>query len=113
MAKVRRHAESEFGRDHGFSCIRSVDDFRRQVPVADYDYYRPYIERVKRGELGAMFAPGTNVLMFALTSGTTSASKFIPVTRQFFDEYRRGWFLWAQRTTTITSTWRTAHASAH
>jgi hypothetical protein len=97
LEKVRRHAESDFGRQHGFAAIRSVEDFRRRVPVAPYGYYQPYLERVKRGDFNAMFAPGTKVLMFALTSGTTSASKFIPVTSEFLAEYRRGWFIWGAR----------------
>ncbi len=97
LAKLRRNADSEFGRAHGFAEIQNVADFRRRVPVADYEYFREYVERVKRGDVEAMFAPGTKVLMFALTSGTTSESKFIPVTREFFEEYRRSWFIWAIR----------------
>src|SRR5262249_12095216 len=34
------------------------------------------------------------VHMFALTSGTTAARKFIPVTPQYLADYRRGWNLW-------------------
>jgi hypothetical protein len=35
--------------------------------------------------------------MFAMTSGTTSEPKYIPITREQFDEYRRGWNLWGLR----------------
>jgi len=96
--KLRQHAESDLGRDHGFANIRSLEDFRRQVPLTTYDYYAPYIERVKRGELGAMFRPGTKLWMFALTSGTSGEPKFIPVTDEFFREYRRGWHHWGLAT---------------
>jgi hypothetical protein len=95
--KLRRNADSDFGREHGFSHIRTLADFRRQLPISTYDDYRPYVERVKRGHIGAMFGPGTKVLMFALTSGTTSQSKFIPITPEFLAEYRLGWNLWAVR----------------
>ena len=84
----------EPGRDHGFAGIRDVAEFRRQVPVTDYAYYRPYIERLKQGHVEAMFGPGTKVLMLALTSGTTDKCKFVPITQEFFDEYRHGWNLW-------------------
>ena len=77
-SKLRRNADSDFGRQHGFASIRSVADFRRQLPISTYEDYRPYVERVKKGDVGAMFGPGTRVLMFALTSGTTEQSKFIP-----------------------------------
>ncbi len=98
LEKIRRHADSDFGREHGFPAIRSVEDFRRQVPITTYDNYRPYIQRVMRGDTRAMFGPRTRLLMFALSSGTTSDAKFIPVTGEFFREYRTGWNLWGLRT---------------
>lgn len=98
FSKLRRNAESDFGREHGFSTIESVADFRRRMPITTYDYYRPYIERVKRGEFTAMFGSGSRVLMFALTSGTTDHAKFIPITQEFLSEYRQGWNLWGVRT---------------
>lgn len=97
-SKLRRNADSEFGRKFGFSNIRTLADFRRQLPISTYDDYRPYVERVKRGETTAMFGPDTKVLMFALTSGTTNESKFIPITPEFLAEYRRGWNIWGVRT---------------
>ncbi|MCS7237269.1 MAG: GH3 auxin-responsive promoter family protein [Thermoguttaceae bacterium] len=94
LRKVRRHASSEFGRAHGFAHIRTVSDFRKQVPITDYEYYRPWIEKLKAGKWDAMYGPGTKVLMFALTSGTTGQPKYIPITNHFFREYCRGWQLW-------------------
>jgi hypothetical protein len=90
-------ADSDFGRDHGFSRIQTIEDYRRHVPIATYEYYRPYAEKVKRGNTGAMFGPKRKVLMFSVTSGTTSEPKYIPITDQFFEEYRRGWNLWGLR----------------
>lgn len=94
LEKIRRNEASEFGRERGFAEIRSVEDFRRRMPVTTYEDYRPYIERVKQGEFGAMFGPCVRLLMFAMTSGTTAEPKYLPVTESFFDEYRRGWNLW-------------------
>jgi hypothetical protein len=91
LAKVRRNAASAFGADFGFDRIRDYADFARQVPVLNYDRLAPYVERVRRGEVGAMFAAGATVHMFAKTSGTTDAPKYIPVTTPFLEEYRRGW----------------------
>jgi len=84
-------ADSDFGRDHGFGRIRSYADFVSAVPVGDYETHRPYVQRVLQGQVQALFAPGTKVLMFAVTSGTTGAPKHIPVTRQFMRDYHRGW----------------------
>src|SRR5262249_30243432 len=53
----------------------------------------PYIDRVRKGETAALLAD-PKVHMFALTSGTTAARKYIPVTGQYLADYRRGWNLW-------------------
>lgn len=92
--KLSRHADSDFGRVHRFREIRSPADFRRRVPLTDYSYFEPYIERVKEGETQALFGSGTKLLMMALTSGTTDRPKFIPITEQFLREYRHGWYVW-------------------
>ena len=98
LAKLRKNADSDFGRRHGFAKIRTIEDFRRQMPLADYDYFLPYIERVKQGEIGAMFGPGSRLMMFSMTSGSTGTSKYIPITEDFLREYREGWNLWGVRT---------------
>lgn len=90
---LRYHADTDFGRQHHFSTIRTPADFQRQLPVASYDYYDPWITRVRRGELRALLAD-TTVHMLAMTSGTTAARKYIPVTPQYLADYRRGWNLW-------------------
>lgn len=93
---VARQADTVFGRDHDFRAIRTPDDFRRRIPVAGYEYVEPYIARVRRGETAALLSD-RNVLMFALTSGTTAARKFVPVTPQYLADYRRGWNIWGMR----------------
>jgi len=94
LRKVTRHANSDFGRDYGLADVRSVADFRRHVPILTYDDYHPYIARVLEGNVSALFAPGTRVLMFAMTSGTTGQPKRLPITEELFREYRAGWRLW-------------------
>jgi hypothetical protein len=95
--KLRRHRTSRFGIEHRFDQISSLADFRKQIPIADYSYYAPYIDRVKAGDLDAMFGANTKVHMFAMTSGTTAMPKYIPVTEEFLKEYRSGWMLWGIR----------------
>jgi GH3 auxin-responsive promoter len=94
LDRVARHADSQFGRDHHFAEIKSPADFRRRVPVRDYTGHEPYIEKVRNGDLSALFGAGTQVLMFALTSGTTNRPKTIPVTREYVQDYRKGWMIW-------------------
>lgn len=90
---LRKQANTGFGRDHHFADIRTVAEFRNNVPVAPYEYVAPYIERVQKGETNALLAD-RRVLMFALTSGTTASRKFIPVTDEYLAAYRRGWNMW-------------------
>jgi hypothetical protein len=93
FAQIRREQETAFGRDHHFRSIKTVADFRRHLPITNYEYFEPYIERVKNGEIEAMFHR-QKVLMFAMSSGTTATRKFIPVTERFLDDYRRSWMIW-------------------
>lgn len=98
MEKLRLNADSHFGREHGFGSIQSVEDFRKQVPVSGYETFRPYVEKVKQGDTQALFGTGTKVLMFSMTSGTTSQSKYVPITNHFFKEYKRSWNYWGLAT---------------
>jgi hypothetical protein len=93
---LAEQADTAFGRDHGFRQIRSVADFRRQLPVAPYDYFEPYLERVRNGETTALLSDD-RILMFALTSGTTAARKTIPITPRYLADFRRGWNRWGLR----------------
>lgn len=85
--------DTQFGRDHHFADVRTVADYRRNVPVAPYEYVAPYIEKVQKGDTRALLAD-PRVRMFALTSGTTASRKLIPVTDAYLAVYRRGWNMW-------------------
>jgi hypothetical protein len=94
MQLIARNADSQFGRDHHFAEIKSPEDFRRRLPIRGYTEHEPYIDRVRQGDTSALFGPGTEVLMFAMTSGTTNRPKTIPITRQALRDYRTGWLIW-------------------
>jgi hypothetical protein len=90
------HADTDFGREHHFASIHTVADFQHRLSIAGYERFEPYLERVRRGDFKALLAD-QRVHMFALTSGTTAARKYIPVTPQYLADYRRGWNLWGLR----------------
>ena len=69
-----------FGRTYDFENIRSVEDFQAKVPVADYEDLKPYIEKVKRGQRDILWTETPEY--FAKTSGTTSGSKYIPISKE-------------------------------
>ncbi|MHA4737263.1 GH3 auxin-responsive promoter family protein [Dyadobacter sp. MSC1_007] len=76
---VRKAAGTQFGKDHFFHDIHSYDDFRQAVPVSDYEDLKPYVEKIKSGESDILW-PG-KPLYFAKTSGTTSGTKYIPISK--------------------------------
>lgn len=88
------NADSRFSREHGLTEQLTPAEFQARLPISDYEYFRPYIERLKVGDSQALLGSQNKLLMFSLSSGTTSESKFIPVTRQFLNDYRRGWQIW-------------------
>jgi len=69
-----------FGKEHQFENIRTYDDFKKQVPVRDYEELRSYIERVTNGEENILW-PG-KPLYLTKTSGTTSGVKYIPISKE-------------------------------
>ncbi|MFD1294917.1 GH3 auxin-responsive promoter family protein [Lutibacter holmesii] len=73
-------AHTAFGKDHNFSEIKSYEDFKKEVPICDYEALKPYVERVVNGEKDVLWKG--QPLYFAKTSGTTSGIKYIPLTKE-------------------------------
>ena len=69
-----------FGKDHGFGDIKSHRDFIKQVPIRDYETLKPYVEKVLHGEENILWKG--KPAYFAKTSGTTSGTKYIPITKE-------------------------------
>ena len=76
---ISKAKNTEFGRYHDFKQIKSYNDFKKNVPVRDYEGVKDYIDQVVNGQKNILW-PG-KPLYFAKTSGTTSGTKFIPITR--------------------------------
>ncbi|HEY9339973.1 MAG TPA: GH3 auxin-responsive promoter family protein, partial [Hanamia sp.] len=69
---------TEFGRKYSFSKLFTVKDFKKRVPIHEYDDIKPYISRMMKGEENILW--NTPINWFAKSSGTTSdKSKFIPI----------------------------------
>jgi len=84
--------DTAFGRRHGFAGIDGLAGFRRRVPVAGYDAFLPYVERIAAGERGVLTRE--DVLLLEPTGGTTSGSKWVPYTRSLKREFRRAVQAW-------------------
>lgn len=91
---LRLNHDSDFSRIHRLDLVDNAREYRAALPIQDYASLSPFVERLKRGDSSALLGPTNELLMFALTSGTTSDTKYIPVTAPFLADYRRGWQCW-------------------
>ena len=88
---IKKAADTEIGREHGFKNIRSYEDFAAEMPVVEYEQIRHYIDRMLEGEPSVLW-PGL-CKRFAQSSGTSGGkSKYIPVTADSLrlNHYRGG-----------------------
>ena len=71
---------TQFGKEHHFSKIKTYTDYAKYVPIRDYEALNPYIQRVIDGQENILWQG--KPIYFAKTSGTTSGVKYIPITRE-------------------------------
>ncbi len=83
LVKTGRH--TEFGREHGFEGIQTYEDFKKQVPIRDYEELKPYINKIKEGKENILWKG--KPLYLAKTSGTTSGVKYIPISKDSIDNH--------------------------
>ena len=91
---LRRNAETEYGRRHGFQGIRSVADFRARVPLSTYDDYQPAVAHIAAGQAGVLTREP--VLLLEPTSGSSAPSKLIPYTAALQAEFQRAVAPWIE-----------------
>jgi hypothetical protein len=77
---IKTASETAFGKDHRFSEITNYETFKQQVPLADYEQLRPYIDRMVSGESDVLWVGKPAYI--AKTSGTTSGAKYIPISKE-------------------------------
>ena len=76
---IKVGAKTDFGKDHDLANIKTHEDFVRQVPLREYEAFKPYIEKIKQGRHNVLWKG--QPIYFAKTSGTTSGVKYIPITK--------------------------------
>src|ERR1700748_274633 len=81
---VHHAANTDFGKEHGFSSVKNYLDFKAAVPLRDYEQLKNYIERIASGKHDVLW-PGQPAY-FCTSSGTTSGTKYIPLTKEQLKE---------------------------
>lgn len=77
---IKNAQNTKFGQDHNFSQIKSYQDFVKNVPIRDYEDFKPYIDAIISGEKDVLWKG--KPLYLAKTSGTTSGVKYIPISSE-------------------------------
>lgn len=85
---VKSAEKTLFGLEHDFSEIHSVEDFQNKVQISDYEDIKQYIEKIKHGDKKILWEGIPEY--FAKTSGTTSGTKYIPLTKEGMDFQVKG-----------------------
>ncbi|MES2701284.1 MAG: GH3 auxin-responsive promoter family protein [Bacteroidota bacterium] len=81
-------AQTAFGKAHGLQQVKTYEDFKKAVPIRDYEAFTPYIDRIKSGEQNVLWKG--RPIYFAKTSGTTSGSKYIPISKESISNHMNG-----------------------
>lgn len=76
---IKNGSKTEFGKEHHFEGIKSYDDFKKNVPIREYEDFKSYIDKIKEGKQNILWKGFP--IYFAKTSGTTSGIKYIPITK--------------------------------
>lgn len=75
---LKENAKTQFGKIHRFSSIDTVEQYREQVSINQYETLEPYIQEHLKGHTDIL-VPNTPCY-YATTSGSTGRPKFVPVT---------------------------------
>ena len=70
---------TDFGREHNLEQVSTYQQFVQAVPIRDYELLKQYIEQIKEGRHNVLWKG--KPIYFAKTSGTTSGTKYIPITK--------------------------------
>jgi hypothetical protein len=70
---------TEFGKQAGLDKVNGYDEYRQAIAIRDYEDMKPYINLVKEGKHNVLWKG--RPIYLAKTSGTTSGTKYIPITK--------------------------------
>lgn len=85
---LKQGSKTQFGKEHNFQDLKTYEDFRKAVPIRDYEAFSPYIEKIKKGEQNVLWKG--KPIYFAKTSGTTSGVKYIPISKDSISNHING-----------------------
>ncbi len=91
MDLIHAARDTRWGREYKYAEISNYDEYRRRVPLQDYEDVKPYVDRLLQGEQQLLWP--SDIQWFAKSSGTTAdRSKFIPISQEALSDchYKAG-----------------------
>src|SRR5688572_23036402 len=70
---------TEYGKSAGLDKVTKYEEFKQAIPIQDYEQMRPWINKIKEGKHNILWKG--KPIYLAKTSGTTSGTKYIPITK--------------------------------
>ncbi len=67
------------GKESGLDKVNTYEEFKQAIPIRDYEQMKPWISKIKEGRHNVLWKG--KPIYFAKTSGTTSGTKYIPITK--------------------------------
>ncbi|MDC0204212.1 GH3 auxin-responsive promoter family protein [Flavobacteriales bacterium] len=80
VSLINQAKNTSFGKNHHFNKIKNYTDWKKHVPIRNYEALKNYIEEIVEGKENVLW-PGKPIY-FCTTSGTTSGTKYIPISKE-------------------------------
>jgi len=80
LSLLSQAKNTKFGKDHNFSEISNYSDWKKNIPIRDYEDLKIYVQEIIDGKKDVLW-PGKPIY-FCKTSGTTSGTKYIPISTE-------------------------------
>ncbi len=88
MDIINRNKDTVYGKKHNFASVKSIDDYRKTVPITTYGDYKAYIDDIANG--GENILTSSKINMFEVTGGSGGHVKLIPYTAELKSEFLQG-----------------------
>jgi hypothetical protein len=87
LSLMRRSADTEYGRAHGFSDVTTPAAYARRVPLMTPADLEPWTTRLQAGQRNLLTAE--DPVYYVRTTGSTGNSKNIPITPAYRAEFQK------------------------
>jgi hypothetical protein len=89
---IRTNEKTVYGKKYQFDKIHTIDQYRKYVPLINYEDIQGYIGQISRGARDILFR-GTAV-SFERTSGSGGSEKLIPYSSESLGNFRKAILPW-------------------